>query len=210
MAIFEGSLAEFNTYVGPRARNVVQYITRNMRNCPCEECGREGARIEAAHVHGEERPAIIARILQENFATETENHYRVDLSEFFRLFNDAHFPIENHIRFLCTACHRAYDNQATVAVDPVQQAEAERVVRQAGDKPEIELIPNDINEFKRRLLESGEAQRTWCYVGGTEETETWDASKMNENSNILSNIRTNNKYRDWRNRGIVRVRIEVV
>ena len=110
MAYFEGNLAEFNRYIGPQARNVIQLLTkRHKRGRTCESCG-QAIELQAAHVHGEERIQIIERLLNEFYKIE-EGHYRVNLEEFFERFKAFHLPIENHFKFLCEPCHKRYDRE---------------------------------------------------------------------------------------------------
>lgn len=111
MAVFEGSEPEFNRYVGPRVRNVVQLMTKSAKRAAggaCAHCGRTGVELEAAHVHGRERTAIIHELLERYRAGET---YRVDLGSFERRLRAAHEPIEKTFLFLCPDCHRAYDRE---------------------------------------------------------------------------------------------------
>lgn len=113
MAYFEGSLKEFNYFLGPIARNVIQQITKGAKKGKCcEKCHRSDVELQAAHVHGEERVQIIESLLNQYYKT-SDDSYRVDLKEFVDKFKQYHLPIENHFLFLCEPCHKKYDCEET-------------------------------------------------------------------------------------------------
>lgn len=76
--------------------------------------------------------------------------------------------------------------------------------------PKITLIPNNADSFKAKLIQSKLATRTFITLDNNRLTEIWHADNFNENSNLLSNIRTNSKYRNWRVNGIKEVILEVI
>ncbi len=76
--------------------------------------------------------------------------------------------------------------------------------------PKITLIPNNPDLFKKKLIESRIATRKFVTLDGNILTETWHANNINENSDLLANIRTNSKYRNWRTNGIKEVILEVI
>lgn len=111
MAVFEGTEPEFNRYIGPRVRNLVQLMTKSAKRAAggaCSHCGRTDVELEAAHVHGRERTTIIHELLEHYRVGET---HRVDLESFERELRAAHEPIEKSFLFLCSDCHRAYDRE---------------------------------------------------------------------------------------------------
>ena len=121
--IFEGSLEDFNRFVGPKLRNVIQNFTRFERNAQkgvCEYCGKTATPLQSAHKEGEERPEIIKKILEDHFSIR-KNWYRVDLSKFEEHFKDAHTPIRDHIFFLCAECHDKYDKKKTITTFDIEQ-----------------------------------------------------------------------------------------
>ena len=112
MAYFEGSLKEFNYFLGPIARNVIQQITKGAKKGKCcEKCHRSDVELQAAHVHGEERVQIIEFLL--NQYKTSKDSYKVNLKEFFEKFRQYHLPIEKHFLFLCEPCHKEYDREKT-------------------------------------------------------------------------------------------------
>lgn len=111
MAIFEGSLKEFNYYIGPIARNIIQQITKGLKKGKCcEICHRDDVELQAAHVHGEERIQIIEFLLKKNYKI-SDDLYRVNLKDFVEKFKQYHYPIEKHFLFLCDPCHKTYDSK---------------------------------------------------------------------------------------------------
>lgn len=122
MAYFEGSYDEFNKYIGPFARNVIQQMTKNHKDGKvCEMCHESGIELEAAHIHGEERKQKIYLILNSNY--KMGSYFRVNLEDFFTKFKESHLPIENHFKFLCKSCHKKYDSerQHMPSVDDVKR-----------------------------------------------------------------------------------------
>lgn len=110
MAFFEGSYDEFNKYIGPLARNVVQKMTKDYKGGKvCEMCHKSVKELDAAHIHGEERKQKIFFILNSNY--KVGSGYRVDLNDFFIKFKESHLPIEKHFKFLCKECHKKYDSE---------------------------------------------------------------------------------------------------
>lgn len=76
----------------------------------------------------------------------------------------------------------------------------------------IELIPSDSELFKSELLKSKQAAITIYYNNGDNERKIWNASKMNQNSNILDNIRSRQEFRNgnWQKENISKVVVEVI
>jgi hypothetical protein len=73
-------------------------------------------------------------------------------------------------------------------------------------KPILEFVPNE-SEFKKRLLEKHFAKRTIFYKNGGEKKEEWDASNLNESSDLRGNI-FSGPLRDWEKKEIIKVILE--
>lgn len=119
MASFVGSKEEFNRYIGPRLRNLVQQITRKrkMEIGRCEHCGHTES-LEAAHIHGRNRSAIIDRILNQY----TNNSVvTIDLADFEKHFRNEHHIIDETILILCRTCHTKYDAEPNTAPNPASK-----------------------------------------------------------------------------------------
>ena len=108
MAQFKGTIQEYHDHIGPRLRNKINYLVRKDRdelNGICQDCGQE-RELQSAHVHGRGRRMIIEEVL-----TRYQNDGIVegDLLVIENAILVAHEPIETTFKFLCQACHSAYD-----------------------------------------------------------------------------------------------------
>jgi len=111
MAKFAGTLKEFTSFIDPRARNNIANMTRKSKqllDSKCQKCN-EVKELDAAHKHGNSRPEIIERVL-ENYKTKDEQYEIDDVQKVVDEIHDAHLPIENTFLFLCKTCHREYDS----------------------------------------------------------------------------------------------------
>ena len=130
MASFIGTFDEFTKYISPRARNVVNAITKNykLQIGKCEHCGSTTETLEAAHVTGRERSIIIEEILKEFTNGEI---ITIDLEVFENKFLSVHEPINKIILVLCRPCHRKYDkpNNTTIydEVAPEEEINSELI-----------------------------------------------------------------------------------
>lgn len=75
----------------------------------------------------------------------------------------------------------------------------------------IELIPNDIIDFKKLLLEQKWALITVYYNDGNQEVKEWKASKMTIKSDVIRNFRSKPEFRqgNWQNLKITRIVVKV-
>jgi hypothetical protein len=120
VSFFVGSFDDFNTYVGPKCRNIVQVFTKPLKqNAPVCECCRQRLPLDAAHKHGYERLDIIKRLLDKGTII-APGIYRVDLAEFERAFANEHQPIVDKIYFLCKKCHSRYDKGTAIEQQQVE------------------------------------------------------------------------------------------
>ena len=136
MAIFKGTRQEFDRYIGPRVRNVIQQISRRHKQeigC-CEHCGASDVQLDAAHRHGFERPTLIKTALKSFTSGGT---IRADLTQFDKKIKDLHNPIGNVILVLCKQCHLAYDAE-------------ENQVRSANALP-IKLNPRNEERVQKKI-----------------------------------------------------------
>jgi len=78
-----------------------------------------------------------------------------------------------------------------------------------GKKPELSFIPENEDEFKRRLVESRLAHVELHLQDGTIETGVWNARSFSESSNLRANI-WSGYLRNWEKKGIVSASFEVV
>ena len=146
MASFIGSYEEFIKFIGPRTRNVVNSITRNHKReiSKCEHCHKDNIELEAAHVHGRERPVIIKEITS---LFEHNGVITIDLEKFESLFKNAHYPIANSVLVLCSECHRIYDAQT----ETIETIETIQVTEPVSHINIVDELPNnaEITEYFR-------------------------------------------------------------
>lgn len=149
MAQFIGTEKEFNTYIGPRMRNLVQSMSKGLKQKAgnvCERCGRTSPSLDAAHVHGRERKDIIAQTLKEY---ERDGLYVIpDLDEFEEKFKKAHEPIRDTFLILCRDCHREYDGE---------RGSGERSAARVDDSAEVR-----ISHLGEERMGSGSVASTAC------------------------------------------------
>lgn len=76
--------------------------------------------------------------------------------------------------------------------------------------PVIELVPNDVTQFKNELMRTKRAIRTFYYQDKPEIRDIWSANNFSKESNLMANIKTNNQFRNWKKTGLVKVRLEII
>lgn len=110
MAMFNGTIEEFEKYIGPRIRNRINTIAkdeRNKRNGICDIC-KNVAELQSAHIHGKERKKIINEVLSKY---QTDMTVLIDIGSIEEEIISKHYPISETFKFLCHTCHRKYDNK---------------------------------------------------------------------------------------------------
>ncbi len=75
----------------------------------------------------------------------------------------------------------------------------------------IYLIPENVEEFKRRLLVVRRATISIHYRDGRIERKTWRADNFSENSSVMGNLRSRSEFRPaaWRAAGISKVEVRI-
>ena len=93
--------------------------------------------------------------------------------------------------------------------DDPNQPDAPKNMRESDTLP-IEFEPAG-DDFKKRLLQEGEAWITEFYRNGAQKRLHWDARNMSETSNVIGNIRSRPRYRkgNWKRHGIASLRVSV-
>lgn len=174
MSSFHGTIEDVDRFLMPRIRNRVQTLARPYKDRErgvCQCCGKENGTLEAAHVHGRDRKAIVREVL-EKYRVGSE--YGIDdLDAFEREVVEAHEPVSETFLFLCRDCHREYDSSAPRPyTSAATSAPSERVactddgrVRD-GDALPITLMPPDQDDFKQAFIESGIAEIREFYRDG--------------------------------------------
>jgi hypothetical protein len=107
------TIRQFHEFFGPKVRNEIQTLTKREKkrlNSVCQRC-HEKAELDAAHMKGNDRKRIIDSILSKYLVAKKEQVIQVDLRKVMDEILEAHQPINEHFMFLCSSCHRKYDNE---------------------------------------------------------------------------------------------------
>lgn len=214
MASFIGTNKELRRYIGPRLRNLVQQITKNLRTgvAACEHCGNS-ENLESAHVRGRDRNEIIDLVASEYTTNEivTIDH----LGVFEEKFKAEHEPIEKSILILCRPCHRKYDAKKQT-VPQIQPAANGTTLSpdsaNDNDLLPITLAPSNPENFKKELLISRTAEIVSYYSDGRIEVRPWNASRFSASSSVMGNLRSRPEFRsgNWQSHGIAKVHVKVI
>ncbi len=204
MAIFEGTIREFHTYLGPRIRNAVNLFARRerlARGGVCEDCGRAGQTLQSAHVHGKGRRTIIEAVLSDY---AVEDGVRCDLAAVEKKILDTHGPVAEAFKFLCDDCHRRYDEAAGTPALPVHPGLTghDLVPPQGNGKFDLRFDPAPEALFKAELLNAKRAYVTLHKTDGRIETKIWNAANFSATSNLRNNLGSG-YLRNARARGII-------
>ena len=87
--------------------------------------------------------------------------------------------------------------------------------RQTGNVLPIKLVPSNQDEFKLAFIESGKAEIREYYADGSTKAKVWTkraSSGFSKTSNVIGNLRSRPEYRAgaWRERGMIRLEVEVI
>ena len=159
MAVFEGSVKEFMQYLGSYYRIKVNTITRSHKQAvgECEHCQTTVA-LEAAHVHGKERAAMIRSILQQY----TYNGLvKVDLQAFDSLFVQQHEPLAETVKILCRTCHGSCDRAKTAHTAIAHQPAAAAAIEGVSKTLPVNPKPTSLSISKRRAMQLVNAQTVY-------------------------------------------------
>lgn len=214
MAKFNGTLEEFEKFVGPRLRNVVQTsLSRKYKQeiGKCEEC-KTKKNLESAHVHSNDRKKIIRDALDGHLLNNII--IDLDLIAFEDRFIKLHNPLNKTFIILCKECHRKYDNiKESIEIEDIEPVEIISIgMNDTKETLEIEFTPNDILEFKELLLLHQRAYIITYYQNNTKEIREWNASRMTEKSDIIGNLRSRPEFRqgNWQALNIKRVEVSII
>jgi len=218
MARFIGTINDYEKYIGPRIRNIVNILAKNersKRNGICEFCKKK-AELQSAHKHGKGRKTIIHEVIKKY---DNGSYIDVDIEKCENEITELHKPINQVFYFLCMECHRKYDSKASEKVTNdyseinIERNESQQNTLKKAVNFDIEnggqliLLP-DPKTFREKLLKFHCAKLTIIYNDGRIKEDIWNAKNITESSNIIGNIRSG-YLRDWRQKGIVRATFEV-
>jgi hypothetical protein len=129
MASFTGTEEDFNTYIGPRIKNLVNQIVRKdrgARNGICQRCCKK-SELDSAYVHGKDSRTLIKMALKD---FDKSSYIEVDLIKFEELLIEYHQPVAETFLFLCQECHREYDveSEFTATNNNTEDKEIQKVL----------------------------------------------------------------------------------
>lgn len=209
MASFVGTEEEFKRYIGPRARNLVQQITRAYKQDigQCEHCKTKN-QLHAAHVQGKDRNNLILRALDGHIYN---NIITIELAVFEKSFSDLHYPLDETILVLCKTCHDKYDNKQETSTTSSTDSDIELDEPEKEDVLPIEFEPANIELFKKQLLQTRQAQIHITYDDGREDVKPWNADKFTDKSNVSGNLRSRDEFRqgNWQKKRIKKVVVSI-
>ena len=210
MAEYSGEFKNFEKFIGPRLRNIVQTsisrkYKRQLGKCEGENCTNI-EKLEAAHIHGKGRKELLKIAYDKNLVED-----KIDLKKFEEDFIQLHYPLNENFKILCKSCHNKYD-KITEEISLVENEENSFNNNENDYKTlDIEFYPNDILEFKELLLQYKSAYINIYYTDGSTKTKEWNASRFSETSDVIRNLRSRPEFRqgNWQQEKIKKVSVEI-
>lgn len=210
MAEFKGEFRDFEKFIGPRLRNIVQTsiskkYKKSFGKCEGKEC-ENTTNLEAAHVHGKGRKELLKIAYDQNLL----DNKIIDLKKFEESFINLHYPLEANFKILCKSCHKSYD-KVSEKISVSKENSITKYSENTSEILEIILFPNDINEFKKLLLQYKRAYIKVFYCDGSFKTKEWNASKFTENSGVFVNLRSRHEFRqgNWQLNKIRKIEVGI-
>lgn len=156
---------------------------------------------------------ILENVRQANDILEIQN--QLEKEDFILELVKKHFAekydaqiIEKSIAEYVFECRRK-NQPAPILVPPTDP----NAMSKTGGTPEIEFKINgtvvEAGEFKKKLLQTKRAKRTWIFADGKIEKNIWDAFHFSHESDLKVNIKTSLRYRHWKQNGLVKVIFEI-
>jgi hypothetical protein len=210
MAVFVGTIKEFKKYLGARVRNIVNAETRDYRQDigKCEHCSSTDS-LESAHISGRGRLMIIEEILKDH---TYDSQVNINLEQFEVSLRDKHYPLNESIKVLCRKCHTEYDKAQATTSDAEIPLQVPELTESGAETLEISLDPQNVDDFRRALIESRRATIITFYKNGETKRSEWNAEQIGPDSNIFGNLRSRREFRNgnWQQRGIAKVQVKVL
>jgi len=133
MVKFIGSLEDYEKYIGPRIRNIVNIVTkseRQKRQGICDFCGKK-AELQSAHKHGRDRKTLIREALKKY---NNGSCFNVDVEKCENEIIKLHTPINHIFYFLCMKCHREYDSENKIkAIKDVNKTRTNKKIQKPSE-----------------------------------------------------------------------------
>lgn len=210
MARFTGEVSDFEKFIGPHLRNLVQNsITRKYRKKigKCENCGST-EKLDSAHIHGKDRKTLIKKAYHKYLYSKDEL-LDVDLNQFVLDFKKLHFPLEETFRILCRDCHIKHDKKT----EKSKNLETENNIESFKNYQtlEIELDPNDDEKFKKLFLLHKSAIIKITYFDNSTKIREWKLIRFKDTSGVIRNLRSRPEFRQgvWQKSKIKKVEVEI-
>ena len=162
MAVFTGSLADFEKFIGPATNRIVtklgKELKKSQKTCQnnvlgehttvAEYCGKYKS-LDSAHFSHKklDRKSIIKNILNVNF--KNGNSYSVDLNTFLHHYEEAHKPLKDNLIMLCRQHHRAYDKKHKVKNEYYEENDIDTEM-----KADKDITKSDVKQLKNKLIDS--------------------------------------------------------
>src|SRR5690606_21357666 len=148
MAVFTGSLVDFEKFIGPATNKIVTRLGKELKKTQktCQNdilgehttfpdyCGKYKSLDSAHFSHRKlDRKSIIKNILDANYKDGTT--YSVDLNSFLNHYEKAHRPLSDNLIMLCRQHHSAYDKKHKVTADYTEEIDTDT---------EIQIVSGDL------------------------------------------------------------------
>lgn len=146
--------------------------------------------------------ALIEELKSDDGVSKILSYLREDLS------NDYNENIVKNVleNLLVKVDSRNSNESFQKMIEPTNNSQ-EKVTYTTGDKLPIEIIPNDVDDFKRQFLELGYAKLCYHYKDGSVKEKIWNKRAFSENANLKANLRSRPEARKgkWKEMGIVKL-----
>lgn len=151
---------------------------------------------------------------------KTENIPRIE--EYMTSKNYKHRKGDERLKMILDTAYKEVgelaDKYANLINEMPHDNEVDKTSSTGGNKVNydgllLHLEPADEQEFKRRLIQSKQAEIKITYSDGREPTvQIWEAEKFTDNSSVIGNIRSRKEFRpaNRKAKNIIRVDVKVV
>jgi len=160
MARFIGSPEDYEKYIGPRIRNIINIFTKSERQKQrgiCDFCGKK-AELQSAHKHGKDRKTLIRGALKE-YSNET--YVDVNIEKCENEIIKLHTPINHVFYFLCMKCHREYDSEnKSKAIKDVNKTRTNKKIQKPSENDNKLSKENAIRIINKKLSLSIDGSNT--------------------------------------------------
>jgi hypothetical protein len=202
MAQFTGNIKDFERFIGPRLRNIVQTSIAKSYKIEVGKCQTVGCEskhsLEAAHVHGSDRQTLMRKAYKKYI--KGNQLVNLDLVKFEDEFVGLHKKRDKVFKILCSDCHRKYD-RGTPLIKLSRKSRTEKLP--------VSFYPENIDEFRLLLIQYKGATVKITYKNGKTINKLWRVAKLNGNSDIKNNLLSRTELRNPHQANIRRVDVSI-